>query len=151
MGVAIGKKFAAVAVDEHEAATQFSVVQAELMAQKDENDHLVSEQKKLQEELRDVRDDYEILMQRFANAQELKAKSEVAAHYAETQLAAERAGVQAKVDGELGEQAALQAKLDAVNAEKAALVEEAIKMRSEFSNWFSEKQKLEEQVAKLQT
>jgi len=162
VAVAIGKKFAAVAVDEHEAASQLSVVQAELMAQKNENGHLVSEQNKLQEELRDVRDDYEILMQRFANAQELKAKSELVAHYAETQLAAERAGVQAKVDaeragvqakvdGELGEQAALQAKLDAVKAEKAALVEEQIKMRSEFSNWFSEKQKLEEQVAKLQT
>lgn len=122
---------------------------------KGENVRIASEKMKLQEDFRDLLDDHETLAKRFKLAQELKAKSEVLAYNAETQLDAERANVQAKIDAELAPhtelEAELQAKLNAAEAEKASLESEAAKLKSEVYSSSDVKQKIDEQIKLLQS
>merc|ERR1711974_8984 len=104
---------------------------AALIEQKEIDFHLTSERNKLQEELRDLRDDHETSTQRFALAQELKAKAEVVAYHAENA----KASVGEQHTTELQE---LQAKISAVESLKLSLEGEVSKLRPQVSTLSNE-------------
>lgn len=121
---------------------------------KGENVRIASEKMKLQEDFRDLLDDHETLAKRFKLAQELKAKSEVLAYNAETQLDAERADRQSMIDGVVVKQteleAELQAKINAVEAERASWESEGAKLRSQVNSLSDEKRTFDQQFKLLE-
>lgn len=126
-----------------EAANQAEALRAALAEQQSENERITSEKSTLQEELRDLHDDHDTLTQRFAVAQELKAKSEVVAYHAET--------AKASLDDQYkGQIAGLEAKIDAVQTEKVSLEGEVSKLRPEVAGLTGQKQRLEQQAKVLQ-
>lgn len=117
-----------------------------------ENERITSERNKLQEDLRDLLDDHELLTQRFQNAQELKAKSEVVAYNAEYERDMLLAEFEAKIKADREE---FETTIDAMYSEKIVLKDslelEMPRLQAQLTGLSSEKERLEAEAKKLQS